>query len=160
MSVSLKHRQVLRCVWAALQGHDVRWALTGSLGLALRGLPVFPHDIDIQSDADGAYAIERCLDAYVVKPVIFAAAAQIRSHFGKLMIDGMQVEIMGEVQHRLPDGAWSVPVDMDICESVAFEDMRVPVLPLTYEQQAYRALGRAEKVALIAQHLATVDTVR
>lgn len=54
---------------------------TGSVSFALRGLAIASHDIDIQTDAHGAYAIEHCFPSYVTQPVAFSATEKIRSHF-------------------------------------------------------------------------------
>ena len=47
------------------------WVLTGSVGLALQGMPLEPRDVDVQTDAAGAYEIERRLAAYTTRPVAF-----------------------------------------------------------------------------------------
>ena len=100
---------ILRKIYVRLKDTNMNWAVTGSLSFALQGVPVDPHDIDIQTDEAGAYEIERRFSACVVRKVAFSAAERIRSHFGALEIDGIKVEIMGEVQKRLEDGSsqWS-----------------------------------------------------
>ena len=52
---------VLRLLHQRLEGSSAVWALTGSLGMVLQGLPLEPHDIDLQTDPVGAYEIERRL---------------------------------------------------------------------------------------------------
>ena len=47
-------------------GMPINWAVTGSLRLALQGVPIEVHDIVIQTDKDGAYAIERCFIEYAI----------------------------------------------------------------------------------------------
>jgi len=49
------HLQVLRKLYERLKDSNVNWVVTGSLGFALQGVPVEPHDIDIQTDKEGAY---------------------------------------------------------------------------------------------------------
>ena len=95
---------VLRTLYARLSGTEVVWVVTGSLGFALQSVPVTPHDIDLQTDAVGAYAIMRLFCEQVVRPVAFSSTATIRSYFGTLAIAGITVEIMGAIQKRLPDG--------------------------------------------------------
>jgi hypothetical protein len=53
--------EALRKIYTRLKDSDVNWAVTGSLGFALRGVPVTVHDIDIQTDKSGAYKIENLL---------------------------------------------------------------------------------------------------
>jgi hypothetical protein len=149
------HLRVLRRVCAALRDGGVTWVLTGSMGLALRGVPLTPGDIDIQTDEAGAYEIERRLAGFVTEPVAYGAAPHIRSHYGKLKIDGVQVEIMGDIQRHLDRDEWSPVADLGaLVEHVTIEeDMQVPVLPLAYEHRAYLELGRAAKAELIKQRL-------
>lgn len=63
------HRKVIHFLQERLQGTDIVWALTGSASFALQGLPLMPHDIDVQTDDRGAYAIERLFSEYVARPV-------------------------------------------------------------------------------------------
>lgn len=118
--------------------------------MALQGVPVEVHDIDIQTDKDGAYEIERCLAEFVVEPVCYRDSHRIRSHFGTLQIDDVKVEIMGAVQKRVDDQLWEKPVEVERHRRwVEIDDLRVPVLSLEYEYQAYLRLGRNDKVEIL-----------
>jgi hypothetical protein len=57
--VPQEYINVLRILYGRLEEHCIRWAVTGSLGFALRGIPLQPADIDIQTDRSGAYEAER-----------------------------------------------------------------------------------------------------
>ena len=95
-----RHRQTVRIVHDRLQDAHVDWAITGSLGLALHGIDVQVNDIDIQTDASGAYRIEKVFEENVVRKVEFAESEKIRSHFGELEVEGVKVEIMGALQKK------------------------------------------------------------
>jgi hypothetical protein len=141
---------ILRQIYDMLDGSGVRWVVTGSFGFVLQGLPVEPHDIDIQTDAVGAYEIARRLAAYAIRPVAFVESARMRSHLGELHIDGIPVEVMGDIQKRSTDGSWEPPVDLERHRrEVEIDGMQIPVLPLTYEREAYRTLGRVATVHLL-----------
>ncbi len=146
--------EVLREVSRRLEDGRVNWAITGSLGFALQGISVEPNDIDIQTDRAGAYEIERLFPRSVVRPVAFSSAERIRSYYGAMVIDGVPVEIMGDVEKRGANGTWEGPVDIrrhirvvEIC------GMRVPVLSLEYEYRAYLMLGRTDKAEVLRRHL-------
>ena len=142
----------LRLIYERLAAVQVCWAITGSFNFVLRGAPLRPGDIDLQSDVVGASALEEALSEYVVCPVSYRESLEkgIRSHYGKLDIQGVPVEIMGAVQKRLPDGSWEVPVEVEQFRTfIEYEGMRVPVLDLAYEIQAYHTLGRHEKAAML-----------
>ena len=81
---------VLHKINIRLNKTNVNWAITGSLGFALKGVPVEPNDIDIQTDKRGAYEIERYFSEFVTKRVKFSSTERIRSHFGELMIEGIK----------------------------------------------------------------------
>ncbi|NJE08637.1 hypothetical protein E3E31_08910 [Thermococcus sp. M39] len=147
------HLKVLRKLYERLKDSDVNWVITGSLGFALQGVPVEPHDIDIQTDKEGAYEIEHLFSEFVVRPVKFRESERIRSHFGALMIDGIKVEIMGDIQKKVND-EWEPPVDINRYKRfVQIEGMKIPVLDLEYEYQAYLKLGRVEKAKMLKKFL-------
>ncbi len=146
--------KVLEKIVNRLEDKPIVWVLTGSLGMALQGVPVQVHDIDIQTDKDGAYEIQRCFAEYVVEPVHYSESERIRSYFGVLEIDGIKVEIMGDLQKRLDDWSWEKPVKVERYRRwVEVGGMRVPVLSLEYEYQAYRILGRNEKAEILQRWL-------
>lgn len=137
-----------------LKENRISWAITGSLGMVLQGLGVDVHDIDIQTDKDGAYEIESCFSEYVVKPVSYSISERIRSHFGILEIGGIKVEIMGDIQKRLDDQTWEEPVKVELHKCwVEIDGMQIPILSLEYEYQAYVKLGRNEKAEMLRKWL-------
>jgi len=152
--IDTAYLDVLRTISARLSTTKIRWVVTGSLGFALQGVPVTPHDIDLQTDAVGAYAIARLFAEYVTRPVAFASTATIRSHFGTLEMAGITVEIMGDIQKRVPDGAWDDPVDLERHQRVVeVAGMQTPVLSLEYERAAYLQLGRIETAKMLEEWL-------
>jgi acetyl esterase/lipase len=141
-------------VWRLSDG-GLRWALTGSLSHALQGLPIAVHDIDVQTDAASAYEIERRFAGQVTRPVRFAEAERIRSHYGALAIDGIAVEIMGDIETRGADGLWVTPPDLgQLRRVVGVAGLAVPVLALEHEIEAYRRLGRHERAEELSRWLA------
>ncbi|WP_456398001.1 nucleotidyltransferase domain-containing protein [Palaeococcus sp. (in: euryarchaeotes)] len=147
------HLKVLYKLYERLKDSNVNWVVTGSLGFALQGVSVEPHDIDIQTDKEGAYEIEHFFSEFVVESVRFKESEKIRSHFGALMIEGVKVEIMGDIQKKVND-EWEPPVDITKYKRfVQIEGMKIPVLSLEYEYQAYLKLGRIEKAKILKKFL-------
>ena len=146
--------KVLHQLHNKLDIDEVNWAVTGSLGFALQGMDVDVHDIDIQTDKSGAYEIERRFSRYVVRNVEFSSSEKIRSHFGELSIEGIKVEIMGDIQKHLPDGTWEDPIDIrsKTC-FVNYDELSIPVISLEYECEAYYRLGRTEKAEQVRRYL-------
>ena len=145
---------VLRQIHAQLSNTDVNWVITGSLGFALQGVPVQPNDIDLQTDKAGAYEIESLFSNAVIRKVTFSATERIKSHFGVLQLDGIEVEIMGDIQKRGPDGVWEEVVDPARYRRVVeIDGLLVPVLSLEYEYQAYLKFGRTERAKMLRRWL-------
>lgn len=152
--INLAFLKVLKKIHSRLSKTDVSWAVTGSLSFALQGVPVKPNDIDIQTDKQGAYEIEKLFSEFVIKRVSFSSTEKICSHFGELEIDGVKVEIMGDVQKRSANGTREPPVDLNRHKRIVkIEGMKVPVLSLEYEYQAYLKLGRKDKAGILKRWL-------
>ncbi len=152
--IDLVYLNVLHQIHARLFNTDVNWVITGSLGFALQGVPVQPNDIDLQTDEAGAYEIEHRFSDVVIRKVQFSATERIRSHFGALQIDGVEVEIMGDIQKRGADGVWEEVVDpAHYRQMVEIEGLLVPVLSLEYEYQAYLRFGRVEQAKMLRRWL-------
>jgi len=144
--VEKQYLDVLRQISELMEGSSTDWAVTGSLGMLLQGMDLPVHDIDLQTDEDGAYEIERRLAAFVVKPVLFKGSERMRSRLGKLAIDGIQVEVMGAIQKRLADGTWEEPVQVsDHRLWIEQDGLKLPVLALEYEAESYQLMGREER---------------
>ncbi len=152
--IERRYLEVLSKIYTRLNDSDVNWVVTGSLSFALQGVPVAVDDIDLQTDRAGAYKIEDLFSEFVVRKIEYSSAEKIRSHFGALIIDGIKVEIMGDIQKRNEKGEWEQPPDLAKHRRfVDIEDMRIPVISLEYEYQAYRKLGRMEKAEILKQWL-------
>lgn len=122
--------------------------------MALQGMPLEVHDIDLQTTAPGALAMEQILGGQPLSRVRYKSSERIRSFLGSLELEKVKIEIMGDVQKLLPDGSWEGPLDVSAHRIwVPFENERVPVFPLEYEQQAYLLMGRPQRAAQIQEWL-------
>ena len=147
---------VLRKIYGRLNHCDVLWVITGSMGMALQGMDIQVHDIDIQTDKEGAYELEDKFLEYVITSVRYIESERIHSHLGTLKMDGVKVEIMGAIQKCGDDGVWEKPVRVENYRKwVEIEGVQIPVLSLEYEYQAYLKLGRVEKAEQIKDWLQT-----
>jgi len=64
--IGREHLNVLRKIYSRLQGRQLNWVITGSLGMALQGMELNVHDIDIQTYRQSAYEIEKLFAENVV----------------------------------------------------------------------------------------------
>ena len=143
----------LKIIYDHLNKKDILWALTGSTSFIIQGMQLIPHDIDIQTDEAGAYAINELLKVYEMKPVTFSSTDKIRSHIGYFEINDISVEVMGDIQKKY-NNAWEDIVDLHpIIELIIYKDMILPVLNLFYESIAYKKMGRFERASEIDSFL-------
>jgi hypothetical protein len=120
-----------------LESSKISWAVTGSTSLALQGVDLVPNDIDILTDEAGAYAISRLFSGHVLISVSFKRSPKYESHFGRLEIDGVSVEIMGDLR-VFRHGRWSpvlTPRTRKI-ENVEVENHRLPVISLASQKDS------------------------
>ncbi|MHB1493384.1 MAG: nucleotidyltransferase domain-containing protein [Thermoplasmataceae archaeon] len=85
---------------------NVKWAVDGSTSLALQGMDIVPHDIDILTDHNGAYRIQDVFKDAAVKPVSHSSTDRYESDFGVFSINGLKVEVMGNLK-VFRNGKWS-----------------------------------------------------
>ncbi|MBU0667360.1 MAG: hypothetical protein ABIC91_04850 [Nanoarchaeota archaeon] len=144
------HIAALRVIVNETRDKDIFWFLGGSTNLALQGIDVSVNDIDLLSDEKGVYELEKSLKQYVVKPVFWRESETIASHYGQLNIDGVDVEIMGELDVK---SAYRQNIKKDDILMTKVDDFYIPCCSLKHEYDAYVKLGRPEKVVLIKKFL-------
>ena len=113
------------------------------------------HDLDIQTDKGTIHFIEKRLAEYMKESIHSLESPDMRYLDGKAEIEGIQVELLANIAHKLPDGSWDTFTDFSRTVWVDLQGMRVPTFPLEVELAAYIAMGRTEKAALIRQVLAS-----
>lgn len=144
----------LQTILEQLSGLPEAWALTGSVGMVLQGMPLQVHDIDVQTSPLGAIQIQQRLEGWMVEPVRQVESSFMRSLLGRAVVEGVEVEIIGGVQKRLEGGGWEEPVNVaEHRRWVEWRGLNVPVLALEYEAEAYRRMGRLEKAEKIRRWL-------
>jgi hypothetical protein len=144
----------LRIIVEQLSDLPEAWALTGSVGMVLQGMPLEVHDIDLQTSPLGAIQIQQRLAEWMSVAVRQVESPRMRSLLGKAILQGVEVEIIGGVQKRLENEEWEEPVNVaEHCRRVEWQGLSVPVLALEYEAEAYRRMGRLEKAEQIDRWL-------
>jgi len=147
--------QVLRVICPILNDARVEWAVSGSLALALHGLPVVPKDIDLQTDRLGAEQIARLLAEYLSYPPGMQLGVRlVRSYLAQLRIQGLEVQAMGQLEFQSPDGRWNPAPDFrQKRTTVDYLGLSIPVVSLEFLLALYTQLQRPGRVALIEARL-------
>jgi hypothetical protein len=145
-----QHTEVLSLLVARLPPAENLWALTGSAGLRLQGMDISVHDLDLQTDAETIFLLENKLTEFMKVPVHVWETEYTFSYHGQAEINGLQVELLGDVRHRGNGGRWELPVNIkSVLVWVEWRGLKIPVLALVHEALAYEKMGRIQKAELI-----------
>jgi predicted nucleotidyltransferase len=139
----------------------LKWA--GSLSLALQGIDVEPHDIDLLTDRQGAYRINAMLKKYEKKRVGYSETEKLSSYFGVFEIQGVKVEVMGDYRERQGTKWVSLSRILADPKIIEVDGVRIPVCSLEDHLVSYRRLKRpkdAEKIRKISQRQDTMSSQR
>lgn len=151
------HTRAMTALLRSIPPDTYVWALTGSAGLRLQGVDVQVHDLDIQTDEQTIYILEQCLAQFMKTPVHFWESAGMHSLDGKAEIENIEIELLANIAHKMPDGTWSTFTDFSRLIWVDSHGLQIPTFPLEDELAAYEAMGRVEKAALIRKTIASLS---
>ena len=126
------------------------YKLVGGAGVALHGVAVPVHDVDLEMAVEDTYRFQTLFGEYALLPVALRESETYRSHFGRFEISGLIVEVMGDLQRR-EDGRW-VPTATLTEATVNLDGVPVRVSWLEEETLAYIRRGRLERAALCLPH--------
>jgi S-adenosylmethionine-dependent methyltransferase len=143
-------RAVLRQIARRLEEAGVPYHVVGGASVALHGVPVPVKDLDIETDAEGAYRFQALFPDHVVEPVALSESEAYCSHFGRLEFDGVTVEIMGDL-HRREGREW-VPTAARTETMVELDGVPVRTSWLEEETLAYMRRGRLDRAAQCLSH--------
>jgi len=145
--------RALKLIADKLLGKQISWALIGSMSLALQGVDVDVHDLDILSTKEGAMEIAALLKEYETEPLRYTETEHYKDYHSIFTVQGVKVELMGEMQHKTMDGRWVTGNRLSRLISIKVRDFVFPALDLKHEYQAYLSMGRVEKAKKIKETL-------
>jgi len=135
-----------------VKDNNINWAIFGSLNLALQGVDVTPHDIDIITDYSGFKKIEAILANYISVPSKYKEKLLFKSYYLILNINGIEFEIIAEIEERI-SGKWQKSNRLKNKTFVNYNNLTIPYMELNAELIMYKAMGRDDKVKLIKEKL-------
>ena len=104
-----------------LERAGLEYKVTGGTSAALHGVWLPVKDLDLEMSAEEAYRFQQLFQEYAIQPVALSESASYRSHFGKFEIDGVSLEVMGDLQRRegeLWKPTWTRTLDLIDLEGV------------------------------------------
>ena len=152
MDLDTKYVEVLETLFSRLNDTDIIWVIGGSLALKLVGLDVEPRDIDLFTDEEGAYEVEKLFAEFLTRNVSLSRKDNIRSHYGTLNIHGIEVEIIGHIEFKDERNVWEAGRKLEeVISVVEFEGMKIPLMKIESQLKGYKNIGRKDKVNLIEE---------
>jgi len=128
----------------------VDYKVVGGASAALHGVRLIVKDLDLETDAGGAYRFQELFPGRVLQPVALRESQAYRSHFGVFDFEGLKVDVMGDLQRREGD-RW-VPTAARTLDHVELDGLSVRVSWLEEETLAYIRRGRMERAARCLPH--------
>lgn len=143
---------------ARVRDSGIRWWLTGSCAVCLRGIDLNPHDVDIMVDSAD---IPRLMDIFagdIFEPIV-DTQGWVTKHFGVLYLS-CRVDIASDPDGRLdnPDPADCGPYARDHLESIVWKGNEVLIPPLELSIAVNRRRERWDRVKLMEEHALTAQS--
>jgi len=134
-------------------GHSIDWWLGGSAALAVRGVEIMPHDLDVITDRSGALALRGVLQDELFEPVV-ECRDWICRLFGRAFLHAT-IDIAGEVAANVddPEPTDFGPTAASRLETVVWRGHPIRVPPLDLQVRQSERRGLTERVRLIRQAL-------
>jgi len=132
--------QILKLITDRLKDKEVTWRIDGSANLLVQGVEVNVNDLDIT--ADDAYVFSDVLKEFVVKEFY---NEKIKAKSVVCDINSKEVEINCYDNKELNM--------FNKIETIEWNDLRIPVLPLLDAKEFYKLIDRKDKIELIEKHL-------
>lgn len=83
------------------RNNHIIWFLTGSACDAVRGIDVFPHDLDIQIGINDWHRTEEIFEEYIVEPFI-ETKDWVRNHWSRLVVEDTLIDLVADEQYDFP----------------------------------------------------------
>ena len=132
-----------------------QFAIRGTANMVLQGLDMGVADIDLIADKDTALSMNKIFNKELLEEVKFSEADKFRSYFGKFVIKGVLVEMMGEFQVKDKNGVWSEKLDASEDEVVEIKiaGNKVKVTRLDLEMKFSAMMGRFNELNKIKKQV-------
>lgn len=138
-------RAILHRVARTLSETNIDYRLVGSAALALHGVDVPVHDLDLEMAKEDAQRLLAQFKAHIVLPLAWREAEHIRSHYGRLEIDGVGIDVMAGLERRVR-GHW-VPALCTSGTTVELDGTRICLVALEEETLSQMRRGRLDAAA-------------
>jgi hypothetical protein len=150
--IPIANIMALKKITEKFSGKNIDWVLIGSTSLAIQGVNVEVHDIDIKTDVKNADKIADMLKEYAVEPMHHKNSSQFKSYYGLFKINNVQVEVIADLE-TMHEGEWIKVENSRVKVIKRYEDMTLPLLELKEEYETYKRMGRMDKANKIKEFI-------
>jgi len=133
---------------------DRQYAIRGTAGMVLQGLDMGVDDIDVVADKKTALLFNDLFKKEVLKRVEYLESDKFKSYYGKFVINGISLEVMGEWQIKKGED-WSGVYDAsdDEVNIIDVNGLKVKVEKLEIELKTSAEMGRWSEFHKIKKQL-------
>jgi len=131
-----------------------RWAVTGSVALALQGVAVEPRDVDVVAEESAANAMTEHLNTFVVEDEIGWDRGDVRAARRSLaIVGGVELEILVGVESHSNGVVQLGAPNLTQVDLVNVGGRGIPVLTLPNMISILEAMGKGERAAMAKDEL-------
>jgi len=145
-----KWQRALEIIALTLNAEKMNFKVVGGTVAALYGISTPVKDIDIELSAEDSYRFQELFAGYLIEPISLSDNGEHRSHFGKFEINGIPVDIMGDL-HRREEGRW-IPTYTLTRAALKLNGIAIHVPWLEEETLAYIRRGKMKRAGLCLPH--------
>jgi len=146
---SVPWEQALHAFLQRVDQENIAWWLVGSTALAVRGLDIIPHDIDLSVDDEGAHKLGKILLDYLIEP-IQDSRGWISNWFGRAFLHA-RIEWVGGVDPKVDDDEITDygPLAASHMETVFWQGYQIHIPPLDLQLEVSERRGLTDRVEKI-----------
>ena len=126
--------------------NGIEWYIIGSVGEAVRGVDIAPHDIDIGVHTRDFYKVRDLTREYVIEPLGDNKGNWIVRYFGKLCIDGASVDIAADEKLNMENRKYP-------CDRVSWSGYDLFVEPLQKRYEVELQRGREDRIRAMEEFM-------
>lgn len=140
-------KKALKILSERFEKSKLKWALIGSTNMALQGMDVSPHDIDIIVNVDDFGKTRNAFSDLRPSPAEKSKYGGLKF---KLVIEGVEIEIIGEGRN---DGVYIHSLLENKLTYIDVDGTKIPCFRLEVEAEAYSKTNREEKAGMIRKFI-------